>query len=292
MQDLRDLQCLIALARHKHFAHAAEQCGLSQPAFSMRIRALEERLNTRIVKRGNRFQGLTPEGQTVLDHAKRITAQVQMMEQEVKATPGELVGSLTIGVIPTAGAYSAKIAKRLYAAHPGIRTRLETASSLDIQQGVSDGRFDCGITYTEGLAPELMHNAPLYHESYVILVPEEFDTGPGDQMSWRQSAIYPLILLETDMQNRRIIDRVYREVGQFPRVVAETSGFMAAVLMAAEGLGATIVPDVLWRAVGQFQGLVAFDLVDPVLEKSVSLVNKRSETVSPLFNALKSVAAQ
>ena len=43
MLDLRDLECLSALARHKHFARAAEECGMSQPAFSMRIRNLEDR---------------------------------------------------------------------------------------------------------------------------------------------------------------------------------------------------------------------------------------------------------
>ncbi len=292
MQDLRDLQCLIALARYKHFARAAEQCGLSQPAFSMRIRALEERLDTPIVKRGNRFQGLTPEGEAVLDHAKRILAQVELMEQEVRATPGQVVGSLTVGLIPTAGAYAAKLAKDLHTLHPGIRTRLETATSIAIQQGVTDGRFDCGITYTEGLAPELVQSVELYNERYVLLVPPGFTTDAHKgHMPWSASAIFPLILLETDMQNRRIIDRVYRDVGQFPRVVAETSGFMAAVLMAAEGLGATIVPDVLWHSIGSFRALRAFDLTEPEISKSVSLVNKRSDKRIATLDALKEMVS-
>ena len=72
MLDLRDLECLSALARHKHFARAAEDCGMSQPAFSMRIRNLEERLETQIVRRGNRFQGLTAEGELVLAHGRAL----------------------------------------------------------------------------------------------------------------------------------------------------------------------------------------------------------------------------
>ena len=66
----------------------------------MRIRALEDRLGTSIVKRGNRFQGLTPEGEKALDHAKRILAQVQTMEQELSTSPGVVAGSLIIGMIP------------------------------------------------------------------------------------------------------------------------------------------------------------------------------------------------
>lgn len=49
------MQLLVALARHRHFARAARDVGISQPAFSMRIRKLEENLGVAIVRRGNRF---------------------------------------------------------------------------------------------------------------------------------------------------------------------------------------------------------------------------------------------
>ena len=170
---------------------------------------------------------------------------------------------------------------------------METATSLAIQQGVNDGRFDCGITYTEGLAPEIAKIAELYHERYVILVPEALAPDTAQlSMSWSESAALPLILLETEMQNRRIIDSVYREASLFPSVVAETNGFMAAVLMAAQGLGATIVPDVLWKSIGTFHDLRAFNLVDPELTKSVSLIVKRSARRKATVDALKDVAIQ
>ena len=62
MISLRDLEFLSALARHRHFARAAEECGVSQPAFSMRIRKMEERLGTSVVTRGNRFSRFHPGG--------------------------------------------------------------------------------------------------------------------------------------------------------------------------------------------------------------------------------------
>lgn len=69
MFEIRDLQLLSALARHRHFAKAAEECGISQPAFSMRIRNLEDRLGVSIVRRANRFQGLTEEGEMIVRRA-------------------------------------------------------------------------------------------------------------------------------------------------------------------------------------------------------------------------------
>lgn len=287
MQDLRDLECLIALARHCHFAKAAAQCGLSQPAFSMRIRGLEERLNTRIVKRGNRFQGLTQEGERVLEHAKAIVAQVRALEQEVRAAPGEITGSLTLGVIPTAGAYAAQVAHRLRAMHPGIMTRLETATSLAIQQGVDDGRLDAGLTYTEGASTDILDVLPLYDERYVLLLPDELAGANRDEITWEEAARLPLILLETDMQNRRIIDQVFREIGSQPEIVAETNGFMAAVLMASEGMGATVVPDVLRQSLAGFGRTRILTLVAPEVEKSVCLVSHRRKTSMPTVAALR-----
>lgn len=292
MQDLRDLECLIALARHRHFARAAEQCGLSQPAFSMRIRNLEERLNTRIVKRGNRFQGLTANGEKVLDHAKAILGQVRALEQEIRGSTGDIVGSLTIGVVPTAGAFAASVGQRLAAQHPGIELRLETATSLAIQQGVDDGRFDVGMTYTEGVSVAFLNALPLYDEGYLLLLPDELASGRGEAITWRDAAELPLILLEQGMQNRRIIDQVFDGIGVRPRVIAETNEFMAAVLLASQGMGATVIPDVLREAAARFGQTRALPLTEPIVHKSVCLVSRRHETDVPAVAALKALLAE
>jgi DNA-binding transcriptional LysR family regulator len=64
--DIRQLQYLAALAREKHFTRAAKVCNVTQPTLSGRIRQLEQELGVPIVERGQRFHGLTPEGERVL----------------------------------------------------------------------------------------------------------------------------------------------------------------------------------------------------------------------------------
>ena len=193
MLDLRDLECLIALTRHRHFAKAADDCGMSQPAFSMRIRHLEERLDTQIVRRGNRFLGLTAEGETIVAHSRGILDQVRTLEEEVKAAKGEIVGSLMLAAIPTASAYAARIASWLRDRHPGIRTRIETTTSLGIQQGIDDGRFDAGLPYAEGAWPDMLQVEELYSERYVLLVPDRLHTGWDKGIPWEKAAAMPLI---------------------------------------------------------------------------------------------------
>lgn len=291
MVDLRDLQCLAALARHRHFARAASDCGLSQPAFSVRIRGLEERLGTTIVRRGNRFQGLTREGETILAHARRILDEVRALEQEVRAARGDITGNLALGAIPTAAPYAAHATIWLKAAYPGITVRIDTTSSLAIQQGIEDGTFDAGITYTDGASRDLLCVEPLYDESYVLLCPEAQAPRGTGVISWAEAATLSLSLLEPRMQNRRIIDRIFDEAGVVPNITSETDGLTAAMVLAVQGLSATVVPQVMVDALGPLSKTVVLPLVDPSVATSISLVTPLRQPLIPTVEALRSTLA-
>lgn len=289
MIDLRDLECLVALARWKHFARAAQECGLSQPAFSMRIQNLEKNLNSLIVKRGNRFQQFTPEGELIVAHGRAILEKIEALEDEIKTARGDVSGSLVIGVIPTAVAQAAQAAIWLHDKHPGIRVRIISDTSLAVQQGLDDRKFDAGITYSEGVSSDLLRIDPIYDEQYVIVVPKAMAPANRDDISWAEAAELPLTLLEPAMQNRRIIDRIFEEVGARPDVAFETNGFNAAIIMAKSGVAATVVPKVLVDELNLHDGTVVRALVDPVVEKSISLVTPIRAEHRPATAALRAV---
>jgi len=290
MLDLRDLQFLSALARHRHFAKAATACGVSQPAFSMRIRAMEDRLDTAIVKRGNRFQGLTPEGEAILRRARPILEEMRALEQDILAAKGAVSGTLTLSVIPTAAAYAARMAIRLRQASPGIVPRISTASSLEIQQGVEDGTVDAGLTYSDNLASELLGALPLYSESYFLLAPAHLVSPDRTEIGWAEAASLPLSLLEPKMQNRAIVDALFHDAGAEPDVIAETGAVSICVSMACEGLAATVVPSIILDSLGPLAGTEALPLVDPVVSKSISLIWAARAHGLPTVEALKDVA--
>ena len=96
------LEMFIALANERHFGRAAEAVGVTQPSLSGAIRQLEDQLGVQLVYRGSRFQGLTPEGQRVLDWARRIVGDMRALKDEMRSVHAGLSGNLRIGVIPTA----------------------------------------------------------------------------------------------------------------------------------------------------------------------------------------------
>jgi DNA-binding transcriptional LysR family regulator len=290
MIDIKDMQHLVALAQHRHFAKAAEACKISQPAFSMRIRNLEEKLGVAIVRRGNRFLGFTEQGDILVRRSRGILDDTKALEQEVNAVSGVVSGSVTMGVVPTALAFAAQLCIRLHKAHPGIVVKIVSTTSLRIQQRMDDGTIDAGITYDDSVSADLMRVDRLYLEEYVLLAPRGMVAEGMASISWADAAKLPMSLLEPQMQNRRILDRMFTEASVQPNVIAESNGFVSSLIIAREGVAATIVPKVLLAGLGTPEGTVAVDLEGANPDKAMCLVTPARRTTLPAVAVMRSLA--
>ena len=227
--DIRQLRYLVSLARERHFARAAEACGVAQPTLSAGLRHLEEDLGVMVVERGNRFKGLTPEGERVLAWAQRILADCESLEQELVGTRKSLRGRISIGVIPSALAMVARLTSKLLAAQPGLGVRLLSRSSIEIQRGLDDFELHAGITYLDNEPLTHVRSQPLYRERYVLLAAHDLSLPEEPSISWAAAAQLPLCLLVPEMQNRRIVDAAFAKAGAAPSPAVETDSIAALV---------------------------------------------------------------
>ncbi|MEO0622685.1 MAG: LysR family transcriptional regulator [Pseudomonadota bacterium] len=289
MSDLRDMQLLAALARHGHFARAAEECGISQPAFSARIRNLELQIGAPVVRRGNRFQGFTREGEIVLRWARRMLADADGMAQEIAEAKGHLSGRLAIGAVPTAISFAARAPVRLHEHHPGLTVQLFSMSSSEIRQGLEAFSLDAGLTYLDTELPAGAKAEALYPERYVLLCPEALAPRTKGQITWAEAAALPLCLLTRNMRNRRILDEAFAAAGAVPEPVMEANAFTAALIQVALGLAATIAPETLANSLPHAAGGIRLMLADPVVEKPIGLVIADRDPVPPALRALAEV---
>src|SRR6202521_5828598 len=141
------LEFVIALARERHFGRAAEVCGVSQPSLSSGIKQLEDIFGVLLVQRGSRFQGFTPEGERVLEWARRIVADTRAMRQEVDALKRGLAGHLRIAAIPTTLAMAAALTTPYRARHPNVRFTILSRTSVDVLKELENLEVDAGLTY-------------------------------------------------------------------------------------------------------------------------------------------------
>ena len=152
---IEKLEFIIALARERHFGHAAEACGVSQPTLSAGIKQLEDSFGVLLVQRGSRFQGFTPEGERVLDWARRIVGDTRAMRQEIDALKQGLAGHIRIAAIPTALAMVAMITTPYPRAasrcplHHSSRNSIEVLGLL----GKSGGRCGPDLSRQRALGP-------------------------------------------------------------------------------------------------------------------------------------------
>lgn len=287
MPDLRDMQILTALDRHSHFARAAEACGISQPAFSARIRNMETELGIPLVKRGNRFLGFTPEGDTVLRWARKMLADAEGLRQEVEVAKGALSGRVAIGTVPTALAYAASLPARLRAMHPGLTIEIRSLNSKQIHRGLDDLSLDAGITYLDEEMPVHLTPRPLYEEHYVLVAPPALVPRLTGTASWAETAALPLCLLTRDMRNRRILDEIFvQSVGRAPRPAMETNAFTAALAQVASGGMATVAPAMLVEALPPPAPVVRLAIDDPPVSTAIGLLTADRDPVPPTVLAL------
>jgi len=286
--DIRQLQYLVALAREKHFTRAAQACHVTQPTLSGRIRQLEQELGVPIVERGQRFHGLTREGERVLKWAHVILDSCTSMQQEIETlrnTSGALSGRLSIGVIPSALPMAGLIGRALREHHPEVELTVLSQSSIEILRNLEDFSIDVGLTYLDNEPIEGMRSEAIYMERYCLLVRADHPLARAGSVTWADAAKEPLCLLTPDMQNRRIIDRAFRAADSTPVPRLETNSVInLCANVHLMGL-VSVIPEYFLEIMGPISDVRAVQLTDPLVEHSVGLVAVDRDPVSPLVLA-------
>jgi DNA-binding transcriptional LysR family regulator len=286
--DIRQLQYLVALAREKHFTRAAQACHVTQPTLSGRIRQLEQELGVPIVERGHRFHGLTPDGERVVKWAHAILDNWASLQQEIatlRNSTGRLTGRLSVGVVPSALPMMAVMTKAIQARHPGIELTVLSQSSIEILRNLEDFAIDVGLTYLDNEPIEGMRSEGIYLERYCLLVRTDHELAGEPSITWAAAATQPLCLLTPDMQNRRIIDRAFRDANAAPVPRLETNSVInLCANVRLMGL-ASIIPEYFLEVLGPIAGVRAVPLTDPTVEHSVGLVAVDRDPASPLVLA-------
>ncbi len=284
------LEFLIAVARERNFRRAAEACGVAQPTLSAAIKSLEESLGVMLVQRSSRFQGLTPEGERVLEWAKRLVGDARAMRDEARASRKGLSGLLRLGVIPSATPCTPLLTRSCQALHPGIRFQVLSRSSTEILDLLDNLQLDAGITYLGNETIGRLQSLPLFVERYRLLTTADGPMGARDRVAWAEAATLPLCLLTPDMQNRRIIDRLLASPagGAHPCDI-ESDSMIALLSHVRHGGRATVVSERVAEMLGSHPPFRIIPLMEPDAAFQVGLVASNRQPMAPLVEALVTV---
>ncbi|MFG1362311.1 hydrogen peroxide-inducible genes activator [Xanthobacter versatilis] len=277
MLSIRQLRYFEALARHRHFGRAAEDCAVTQPALSMQIREMEEMLGVRLLERGRGGVRLTPVGEEAAGRARGVLAALADMERTIRDSGRLLEGRLRLGVIASIAPYLLpRLLPEMARSHPGLEIALRESQTEHLVADLVHGDLDLVILSLPVEHPALEAMA-LFEDRFVLAVPEASTDFPGPQASPDSILAADLLLLEDGHCLRDQALNVCRKVDarQLRRFGASSLATLAQLV--ANGQGITLLPDLFVRAEGgRLAGVRLLPFPDPVPARTIGLVWRRT----------------
>ncbi len=283
---IRHLSFFVTLAEERHFAKAAELCNITQPTLSAAIRKLEDDLKTTLILRGNRYMGLTPDGERVLEWGRQILFDYDSLQKDLTGSQKGLAGTLRLGVIPAAMPAVSFLSERFSEEHPDATIEIKSMTSRAIQHSLDTFEIDGGLTYLENEPLENVKHIRLYHERYVFVCRSDHPFADRSSITWAEAVSETLCLPSEDMQNRRILNGIAASAGLTlkPRVVSNS--FLAVCAHIRNGLWCSIVPHTFFYVFGETSDLAVIELTDPHQTQALGLVISDRYPQSPMTRAL------
>lgn len=146
LPSVRQLRYFVALAESRHFGRAAAACFVSQPAFSVAIRELEQLLGVTLVERSNRRVTVTPDGVELAAQARLCLRDLEALVDLARERGRPLSGPLRLGVIPTIAPFLLPTAlPRIRKRFPELRLYIREAQTATVVAELMDGRVDLAL---------------------------------------------------------------------------------------------------------------------------------------------------
>jgi len=282
---VKQLRAFLAVAQSLSFAVAGERLYLSQSALSLTIKALEEGLGGRLFSRNTRNVALTPEGEVLVPLARRLIADWDNAEDELRQRFTLQRGRVTLAAMPSfAGNLLPPILKTFRARYPQVNVTVNDVINEQVLEMVRDGQVELGVAFEPQQGSSLTFT-PLYIDRFVAVVPADSPWVDQEQIDWPTLLTQPFITLQRPSTVRVMLEEHLRARDMSLPVEFESHQLATVGRMVASGLGVSAVPAL---CVGQMRELGArcITLCDPVVERAIGVLTKPGHELSAAAQAL------
>lgn len=241
--SLAQLRAFAAVAEHLHFRDAAAAIGMSQPALSGAVSALEETLGVTLLERTTRKVLLSPAGARLAVRAKAVLEEVGALMEEAEAVRAPFTGVLRLGVIPTVAPYLLPTVLNLvHDRYPHLDLQVHEEQTANLIDGLTTGRLDLLLLAVPLGVPGVVE-LPLFDEDFVLVTPLGHPLGGREGIAREALKELNLLLLDEGHCLRDQALDICREAGRADAPVTTTAaGLSTLVQLVAGGLGVTLLP--------------------------------------------------
>ncbi len=243
---LTELRYIVAVARERHFGHAAQSCFVSQPTLSVAIKKLEQELGVVLFERGPGEVSVTPVGQRVVEQAQRVLEEAARVKDIASSAKDPLAGPLRLGAIYTIGPYLLpKLIPVLRKKAPTMQLLIQENYTHKLGEGLKQGEVDVIVVALPFAEPGVATRA-VYDEPFMVALPQGHPLEKKKHVSAEELTREHLLLLGAGHCFRDQVLDLCSTVQRGPRgTLARTleGGSLETIRqMVASGVGVTVLP--------------------------------------------------
>jgi LysR family hydrogen peroxide-inducible transcriptional activator len=244
MISTKQLRYFDAVARLGHFGRAAAQCGVTQPALSMQIAELEQRLGVDLIERRPKGLTLTPSGHEVARRAAKIMLDLRELSEFAASSAAHMSAPIRFGVIPTIAPYMLpRLLLLLRQRHPNLDLQIRESQTRTLLAELLEGSLDLLVLALPVEHPDI-ETSELRADRFLLAVPRDRTFGKRVRISPELFVNDRLLLLEEGHCLREQALSVCHLQPSGGRDTYGVTSLSTVVQMVASGLGLTLLPEI------------------------------------------------
>lgn len=285
--NTRQLQYAIELYKSLNFSAVAERLGISQPALSKQIAALENDLGVKLFDRNTTPLTVTPAGEHFFCEAKKLLYEEDQLLRSMEEFKNGKRGSLQIGISPFRSLYlMPEIAKKIREKYPDVKIILHEHTSDILRKETAEGKYDLAIVNLP-VDESMLDVTPIEPDVLVLVVPKELaktlpykDNGELPSVSLEDCKDLPFISVGKTQEMRMLFDKAVAFANFQPNIAMEVVGLSTAWAMCRAGVGATLLPLQFVQYVEKDDSITLFTLNKSIYSRQPVIITRKDQYIS------------
>ena len=244
MLNVHEMNVFLMAAETQNFSEAARQLHMTQPAVSMQIQSLEQRLGVNLFERSGRRIQLSEAGETLMPMARDLVSMSLRVEETMKSLGGDVVGHLKLGCSTTAGKYILpQLIARFRRKHPRVQVTVYTSGREPVMDMLCDGMTHISIISSLVTCRDAEFK-PFFTDRAVLIVPVDHAWASRASIKPQELREADFIMRDDSAGTRQVMMEGLLEHGihlDDLNAVMELGNAEAIEMAVEEGIGVSIV---------------------------------------------------
>lgn len=283
--NLYHLRYFITLAHLEHYTKAAEELMITQPSLSHAISLLEKELGVSLFEKEGRNVVLTKYGKMFLSDVEKSLETLDSSTKTLKMiSAGE--GRIDLAFLRTLGTdFVPELTGSFLQAHKEkiIKFHFHTGVTADIIQGLKERKYD--IAFCSKLEKEQsIEFTPISRQELVVIVPKDHPLADKNTIDLVETLPYPQILFTKKSGLRPIVDNLFRQIGEQPKVAYEVEEDQVIAGLVSNNFGIAVSPNM---SILNFMNVKVLQIANPSPERMFYLAVMKDKYLAPAVQEFK-----